>query len=1055
MPQRDFHAVAPATPSFTIAEEATVAVRTQVLRAGRAALVRAVGYPMLDLPSWPDLTDRSSDTTLAVSRTEWLRALWDAEGFAEGLQLASSGLARQVTALCEAENPAPRDVRRAALSVARYLLRSQSRATPFGLFAGVTTASFEPNPRARWGTGHRAVVAASAEWLTEVIARLESFPELLGRLPVVANTTLTTRGDRLIVSYQPHPKEHGTGAVEIAIRYTAPVSAALEAACVPIQVADLAAKILAEFPDAGPAKAARLITELVSRRALITSLHAPGTETDALGYLVAQLKSVDAGAVEEAAELVEALREIHAKLTSCSGRPVHETRAVREAVADRMCGLVPTQRHSLAVDLRLDATVALPESVAREVERAALILARVSAAPFGTAAWKAYHQRFYERFGLGSLVPVLDVVADSGIGFPDGYPESATEARRSPASTRDDALVRLAQSAALQGRNEVALDDPLIKSLELAPGSLRLPPHLEMGLRVHAADTADLGRGVFRIEVVSVSRGAGVGIGRFLNVLDREDRDRISDDLAHLPGADGNTVAAQLSFPPLAPQTAHVTRALQVLPIVISLGEHRAPEDGILTLKDLAVGCDGRRMYLAAPKLGRRIEAVGMHALNLHTHTPPLARLLIELSRAQCAQVTTFNWGAAQAMPFLPRLRYGRIILSPARWLLEASELPNASQPWPAWDDAFTSWRRSRRLPRQVSLTEEDRLLALDLDQLGHRVLLRAHLDSGQAAVLTEATRENGWCGGRAHEVVVPLKAVGPSPWPRLPRLVQERIIGRAQGQTPAASSVLLAGLYGDIRRQDRILTDHLPALLDRLGHPAWWYVRFRDPDQHLRLRIALTGPGDFGPVAGVVSMWADDLRHGGLLSEIRYPTSYPEMGRWGSGAAWRSAEEVFRADSRALLAQLQQPHRPHRRALVAAHSVAIAAAFLGSTGAGARWLIDNLPATAPDRIDRSLYNEAIRIADPRNDWAALREVAGGGAIVDGWADRERALTAYRTHMDGPDTRGIDPDAVLGSLLHVHFARGVAIDFPEEAICLYLARAAALAWTARTTGRAS
>lgn len=30
-----------------------------------------------------------------------------------------------------------------------------------------------------------------------------------------------------------------------------------------------------------------------------------------------------------------------------------------------------------------------------------------------------------------------------------------------------------------------------------------------------------------------------------------------------------------------------------------------------------------------------------MHALNLRKHTPPLARFLTELSRAQCAQVTT------------------------------------------------------------------------------------------------------------------------------------------------------------------------------------------------------------------------------------------------------------------------------------------------------------------------------------------------------------------------------------------------------------------------------
>ncbi|MEV7781756.1 lantibiotic dehydratase [Kitasatospora sp. NPDC088351] len=993
------------------------------------------------------MTNTAADPARATSQVAWLRAVWETEGVAEGLRHASPVLAAQVHALGEAENPAPRDVRRAVLSVARYLLRSQGRATPFGLFAGVTTASFGTKVQAAWGTEHRAVVRAGAEWLAAVTAQLESCPELLDRLPVVANTSLMIRGDRLIVPYQPNNHQRGTGAIEVSLRHTAPVKSALTATRAPIPVGGVRAKLLAEFPTAGPEKVTALLTELVARRALITVLHAPSTETDALRYLVAQLEAVDAASIVQVADLVIALREIHPALT------LSQDSVVREDVAVRMQRLAPVRKHPLAVDLRMDATVTLPREVAREVERAALALARLSAAPYGAAEWKSYHQRFYERFGIGSMVPVLDVVADSGIGFPDGYPGSGGSERRSPVSSRDEALVRLAQGAALDGRYEVALDEMLMKNLELGPDRVRLPPHLEVGVRVHAASLHDLQHGDFRLEVVSVSRGAGVGIGRFLNVLEPQDHARLAVELADLPGADGDTVPAQLSFPPLVPETAHVTRSPQVLPTVISLEEHRAPDDEVLTVEDLAVGCDGRRMYLAAPAHGHRVEAVAMHALNLHTHTPPLARFLTELSRAQCAAVTLFDWGAARAMPFLPRLRYGRTVLSPARWQLEAAELPARSQPWSMWDEALTMWRDTHRLPRQVYLTEGDRLLALDLDEPGHRVLLRVHLDRVAHAVLTEAPAEAGWCGGRVHEVVVPLKTAEPPAWPRLPKPTRARIIGRDQGQTPAMSSVLLASLYGDIRRQDTILAEHLPALLDRLGQPPWWYVRFRDPDQHLRLRIALPDPKAFGRAAGTVSVWSDELHHAGLLREVRYPTSYPETGRWGSGPAWAAAEEVFRADSRALLTQFGQPTRPHRRALVAAHSVSIVSAFLGSTDAGMRWLIDHVPPTAPEPVPRDQFNEAVRVTDPRDDWAALRTVPGGTATVEAWAERDFAVAAYRNHLPGPDTQGIDTDDVLGSLLHVHFVRAVAVDFPEEAICLYLARAAALAWTARTTGR--
>jgi thiopeptide-type bacteriocin biosynthesis protein len=1012
--------------------------------------VRAVARPSLPFPPCPDLDDRSPGGTAACAA--WLREVWANEDVVEALQHSSPVLAGQLRALCTAEEPSARDVRRAALSVTRYLLRAQHRATPFGLFAGVTAARFGPRARAEWGAGHVVVGRAGAEWLAAVVERLEACPELFDRLSVVLNNTVTSRGDRLVVPFQSDDRGDRARAVEASLALTGPVHAVLTAARTPVRVGALVDKLRAEFPAAGPERTRLLVEELVRRRVLITNLHAPSTETDALGYLLDQLDAVDAGTLVPVEETVRELHTVRAALEECA------TRGGRNGVAARMRALVPgLRRHPLALDLRLDAQIVLPEAVGREIERTALVLTRVSTRPYGTAAWGEYHQRFYERYGIGTMVPLREVVADSGTGYPDGYPGTPAGARRPRLSARDDVLVRLAQAAALDGRDEVALTDELITALDVGPDEPRVPPHLEVGVRVHAADLEELRRGRFRLEVVSVSRGTGVSTGRFLGILASDDSKDLTTELADLPGADSDTVPAQLSFPPLLPESAHVTRTPQVLPTVISLQEHHAPTDAVLTPGDLAVGCDGRRMYLAAPERGRRVEAVGMHALNLRTHTPPLVRFLTELSRAQCAQVTVFDWGAAAAMPFLPRLRYGRTVLAPARWRLEAVELPSRTCPRAEWDIALADWRARRRLPRLVHLVEDDRHLFLDLDEAGHRTLLRRHLDRARLAVLVEAPEPEayGWCGGRAHEVVVPLKATRPPAWPPLPAPTRARNLSPTQMQTPASSTVLLAALYGDPRRQDLLLAQYLPGLLEQLGSPPWWFIRFRDPGQHLRLRIALPDPDDFAHTARTVSAWAGELRGVGLLADLRYPTSYREMGRWGSGAAWEAAEEVFRADSRAVLAQLAQPQRPGRRALVAAHTVAVTSAFLGSAEAAMRWLIEYVPPTAPAPVPRPQFTEAVRLADPRDDWAALRGAPGGDALVSGWADRDAALAAYRRHLPGPETQGIAVDDVLTSLLHVHFVRHVAVNFPEEEVCLHLARAAALAWIARRTGRSS
>ncbi|GAA4242299.1 lantibiotic dehydratase [Actinomadura meridiana] len=1028
--------------------------RPDVFRAADAALIRAAAYEGPTLPPWPDLTDSTPASVPAW--IAWLRAVWEIDDVAEALGHASPALARQVSVLCAGKDTEARATRRAALSVARYLQRLVGRATPFGFLGGVSPLSFGGDVCLRWGGRHRAIARAGAEWLVGIIAQLEGCAELLGRLPVIANTTMMVRGDRLIVPYQPLANGRGTGAAEVSLRYSAAVRAAVQWADTPIGFDDLSAKLQAEFPAAGPPRITAMLTELVGRGVLITSLQAPSTEPDAFGYLLEQLHKADASSVAPIASLVAELIEIHDLLQKHNQTTQEAGPGLRRAAAARMSGLVAVEKHPLAIDLRLDAAVILPGKVAREIENAAWTLTRLSPFPAGSPTWRAYHQRFYERFGIGSLVPVLDVVSDSGIGWPDGYPGTVTPTRPPALSSRDQVLLTLAQNAAIDGRSEVVLDDELIAALELGPDQRRPPPHLELGVRVNSADQTALRRGNFTLEVVSVSRAAGVLTGRFLSVLDPNDASALSSGLSNLPASYQDTVPAQLSFPPLDPATAHVTRTPQTLSTVISLAEHRPVGNTALTIDELAVGCDGRRLYLAVPARGRRLEAAGLHALNLKTHTPPLARFLTELSRAQCAQVTTFDWGAAARLPFLPRLRHGRTILSPARWRLESADLPADSQRGEVWNEALSAWRAGRRIPRRVHLSEGDRSLPLDLDEPGHRVLLRAHLRKTSHALLTEAPKpqDTGWCDGRAHEIIVPLVANTPPQWPRLPTPSPERIIGRHdQSQTPGTSPVVLASLYGDVHRQDVILAEYLPDLLSRFeALPDWWFVRYRDPDHHLRLRIALPDPTAFGEVVHLVSTWADELRLQGLLREVTYPTSHPETGRWGSGPAWAAAQKVFGADSLALLIQLGLPQRPHRQALVAAHTVAIAAAFMGDVAAGMRWLVDNIPAAAPTKVQRPVFSEAVQIANPDDEWAALRAVPGGAAITEAWKQRHQAVREYRAHLPGPHTRGILTDEVLRSLMHVNFVRACGIDFDDEAIGLYLARSAALSWTARTTG---
>jgi hypothetical protein len=179
----------------------------------------------------------------------------------------------------------------------------------------------------------------------------------------------------------------------------------------------------------------------------------------------------------------------------------------------------------------------------------------------------------------------------------------------------------------------------------------------------------------------------------------------------------------------------------------------------------LAVGCRDGRLYLTEAATGTRLELLAPTALNFlwNNYTPPLVRFLAEISRAGAPQVTWFDWGAAWTLPFTPALHYRRSILVSARWKVRARDLPARTATLDEWAGQLRAWMSRFRVPDRVLLAEDDQQLPLDLRQDMHQDLLRAHLAASATGVATlhdaPPPDADGWIGGRAHNLVVPLKA--------------------------------------------------------------------------------------------------------------------------------------------------------------------------------------------------------------------------------------------------------------------------------------------------------
>jgi len=540
------------------------------------AMLRAAILPLQSSQTWwPTLSDPGSCW-------KWLLAAWTLPVFADATRYASGSFAALVEAVLKEEITDAKQVRRVTLSVIRYLLRTVGRSTPFGLFAGVAPVGVGSDAQVAWGGDNRAIIRADTLWLDDVVGRLETLPALLPHLDVVFSDLVVDRGDRI---------EMPRGPGRVTVRNTAVVRLVRNAAAAPIAFGVLSGKIAEAFPRVPSSKIYEVLGSLVAQGVLISNLRAPMTMTDPLTYLIEVLDHTAAGtAVDPAAAVVHELRDVHRIMrehnTADTG-PDDQAR-LRKTLTERMRRVSTVGQTTLAGDLHLDCQVTVPDELAGEMAHAVTGLMRLTRQPRPDQGWNDWCREFWDRYGTGALVPVTEAVhLDAGIGLPAGFPASMWAAPDDTVSRRDEELLRLAWEAVAADRHEVVLTDDIITAItaECPIDPRWIPPHVEMGARVHAASEQALRAGDYTF-TVHPAWAFGTLTCRFGPAVSRSGLDTVY--AAAPPGVDG-ALRVQMSFPPLFPHSENVARIPAYLPYVLPLGEHRTDDDAnVIRLDDVA-----------------------------------------------------------------------------------------------------------------------------------------------------------------------------------------------------------------------------------------------------------------------------------------------------------------------------------------------------------------------------------------------------------------------------------------------------------------------------------
>ncbi|RBM11831.1 hypothetical protein DEH69_21350 [Streptomyces sp. PT12] len=975
--------------------------------------------------------------------TDWVVRATGNAVFREAIAVSSPSLHGSILRIRAGDDIGRKKLRRVVSAVARYALRISGRPSPFGLQAGVVPARFGERAASTVDGAADRVVRLDAAFADVLALRRLEDPEARRALDVAFTDLVNRRGEHLHFprARKTDDANDPVSRQALTLRATPLLLRVRDTAARPIRYADLLAKLLADAP--GPTGAPGPSEAALDRYLLDLLRHDVLTTPEGLRHLDVTPAARADGVPGQLATLI---REYEATAPGDGADAWHAVVAEAERLAPGVKPATPQ------VDLRFRGRVELPPSVREEAQALATALWRVFPRDGSYAHMRRYREEFEGRYGVDAPVPLPDLIdPHRGLGFPDSYNVPRAErfaggvaAQAAPGGDADQRrtrrLARLLHRGLTDPSGEVVLGPADIDELATAaPGDS--VGTLDVCFQLHAPSRAAVDAGDFLLFATPVTgaQTAGAMSGRFAATLGNAAE--LGEALA---APDDGVLPAQLLFPQSRGRVGNVLRTPPLLPHRIPFGLHADPgAPGHIDWRDVLVVAEDGVLRAVWERTGQYLRPVLPHMLDASAFAPNAARLLAELRFTDPAEIWgPWKWGTELGeLPFLPRVRLGRSVLSPRSWLPEA--------PPPAEDEgpgAFDRWREGAGLPRRVVIGREDRYYGVDLAVPLHRALLRKEMAEGGERVHEDPRADgdaHGWLEGRSHEIVVPMAPAAPP----ARRTVPPRRSARAPADAWAYVKV-----YAVRDSQDALIVGPLADLVRSVGEHAdgWFFLRYADPVEHVRLRLR-AAPGalrhEVWPrlTAGLL-----DLADQGVIRDHAVARYEPEQARYGGPAGIGPAEEIFCLDSQLALAGLRALRRPRSRLTADALIAADYAVLLDALGP---W---DWPRWAAARFERSVNGEvapaalaaARELIRPGETAARLEAALAVRGLAAAWreAPGPRAMGELLGLAVRPPLPGAERDAALLSLLHMQHNRLVGTGHQAESASLKLLGHVARGW---------
>lgn len=347
------------------------------------------------------------------------------------------------------------------------------------------------------------------------------------------------------------------------------------------------------------------------------------------------------------------------------------------------------------------------------------------------------------------------------------------------------------------------------------------------------------------------------------------------------------------------------------------LAKSAVASDFQIKVEDLYIKIRNNKIILFDKRLQKEIVPRLGNAHNFGFNSLPVYHFLCDLQTQYFSKsYIGFQWGIlSNQFDFLPRVEYKNTVLSAAKWQLKERDLEllkDKKRTTAEKHNYFFELKERIELPDVFLIVQSDNELLIDtkkavaidtfIDAIkkSNEMVLEEYLFTSEKALVIDTDDEiytNECIAIVLNEQIENQQTEN-----------EFQLSFNTKQQFSIGSEWLYYKIYCGAKTADYILTEKIKKITEKLQKENiidhWFFIRYSDPETHLRLRLHITNLDKYGSILQYINSELEPLVDQKSISKIQNETYKRELERYGNNTI-ELAEEFFYNDSKFVIEML------------------------------------------------------------------------------------------------------------------------------------------------------